>query len=124
MKYIITQSQFHSLVYNYLDSMFKKNDIKKFETFNGGDSYNVSFNHNDENVMTFYFFAENESFDDSDDESEESTQIQVHYVLVDRLVKLFGIRKSRVLDIIADWVSEKLNVDVDEIVVYPRKEDF
>lgn len=122
MKYIITQSQFHSLVYHYLNGMFKDNNIKKFPSYFGENSYSVSFIHNDANVMTLYFTGENDSFEEEN--NEPFAQIQVHYHLVDRLVNMFGIRKSRVLDLIADWVSEKLNIDVDEIVIYPRKEDI
>jgi hypothetical protein len=34
-----------------------------------------------------------------------------------------SIRESKVLDIVADWVSETLGGDIDEIDVYPKKEN-
>jgi hypothetical protein len=35
--------------------------------------------------------------------------------LVDNLRISLNVRESKIIDIIADWVSEKLNVEIDEV---------
>jgi len=39
----------------------------------------------------------------------------------DKITKLLSIRQSKALDMIADWVTDKFGVDVDEVDVYPKK---
>jgi hypothetical protein len=40
---------------------------------------------------------------------------------VDELRQLIKIRETKVVDIIADWFSEKFNLDVDNISIYPER---
>jgi hypothetical protein len=35
---------------------------------------------------------------------------------------MLSVRENRILDIVADWVSETLDVDVDEVDIYPKGE--
>jgi hypothetical protein len=45
----------------------------------------------------------------------------MHPDIVDTLRQLINIRESKVVDIVADWFSEKFEVDIDEISVYPER---
>jgi hypothetical protein len=39
----------------------------------------------------------------------------------DKIRKLLSLRKTKALDIVADWVTDKFGVDVDEVDVYPTR---
>jgi hypothetical protein len=47
--------------------------------------------------------------------------LHVHPYLVDSLRGILNIRETRVLDMIADWFSEKYEVDIDDISIYPKR---
>jgi hypothetical protein len=47
--------------------------------------------------------------------------LHVHHNIVDDLRKLIKTRETKVMDIVADWFSEKYNVDIDEVSIYPTR---
>ena len=47
--------------------------------------------------------------------------MHIHPDIVDTIRKLVGIRETKVVDIVTDWFSEKFEVDVDEISIYPER---
>jgi len=40
---------------------------------------------------------------------------------MDFIRNTFSIRQGKALDIIGDWVSEKFDVDIDEVDIYPTR---
>jgi hypothetical protein len=36
---------------------------------------------------------------------------------------MITIRETKVVDIIADWVSQKFDVDIDEVSIYPKRKN-
>jgi hypothetical protein len=49
--------------------------------------------------------------------------LHIHPYIVDTLRQLINIRESKVVDIVADWFSEKFEVDIDEISIYPNRKN-
>ena len=43
--------------------------------------------------------------------------------IVDELRQLIKIRETKVIDIVADWFSEKFQVDIDEALIYPKRKN-
>jgi 3-methyladenine DNA glycosylase AlkC len=41
--------------------------------------------------------------------------------IVNQIKKILSLRETKVLDIIADWVTDTFEVDVDEVSIYPTK---
>ena len=41
--------------------------------------------------------------------------------IVDDLRRLIKTRETKVMDMVADWFSEKYNVDIDEVSIYPTR---
>jgi hypothetical protein len=34
---------------------------------------------------------------------------------------MVSIRETKVMDVVADWFSEKFDVDIDEVSIYPHR---
>jgi hypothetical protein len=49
--------------------------------------------------------------------------LHIHPDIVDTLRNMISVRESKVIDIIADWFSEKFGVDVDEISIHPHRKE-
>ena len=77
------------------------------------------FDKNGEIFITYFYFEPGE--DDYGIPHDDSGSIHVHWQVDEKIRKLFSLRQSKVLDIIADWVSDKFDVDVDEVDIYPNK---
>lgn len=122
MRYLISQSQFHNLIYNYLEDMFSdKNFEKSINPYvKDGNTWNIRMYDNDGSEIFQYFWFGNGEYDDGTPHNGIGN-LHVNPEIVDTLRKIFNIRESKVLDILADWVSETLNVDIDEISIYPER---
>jgi hypothetical protein len=119
-RYIITQNQMHSVIYKYLDNMFDINSFKKEINPYNKNAYRIELSDNNgDNTITYFWFGPGEY----DDETKHYGigNIHIHPDIVDTLRQMITIRESKVMDIIADWFSEKFNEDIDEISIYPER---
>lgn len=123
MRYVITPTQAHNLIYKYLDRVFSKKDFRKEINpyVKSGDTYTIEM-HNDKGdlILNYYWFEPGE-YDDGSPHNGIG-DLTIHSDLVDTLRSSFTMRESKILDIIADWVSEKLETDIDTVSVYPKSE--
>lgn len=121
MRYVITQNQFHRLIYVYLNDMFSKKDFRKELNpyVTDGNTWRVDlFNDKGRPVMSYYWYGPGEY--DNGVPHNGVGELSVHYEIVNTLKGIFQIRTSKILDIVADWVSETLNVDIDDVDIYPK----
>ena len=124
MRYIITQSQLHTLVYSYLDEMFSNEDFERKinEYDKSGNTWRIHMkDDNGHEKIVYFWFGPGE--DDDGNTHYGVGSIHIHPDIVDTLRQIFNIRESRVIDVIADWFSEKFEVDIDEISVYPDRKN-
>jgi hypothetical protein len=124
MRYIITQTQLHSLIYKYLDDMFSQKDFRKELNpyVKDGGTWRVDmFSDDGKNLITYFWYGKGE-YDDGTPHNGVGS-LHIHHRITDMLKDTLSIRESKVLDIVADWVSETLGGDIDEIDVYPKKEN-
>ena len=122
MKYVITKEQFHNIVYGVLDEMLEDGKVEKEINpyVKSGKTYRLNmFDKNGEIFIVFFYFEPGE--DDEGIPHDGSGSIHVHWQVDEKIRKLFSLRQTKVLDIIADWVSDKFDVDVDEVDIYPNK---
>jgi hypothetical protein len=122
MRYIITQSQLHKLVYSYLDEQFSNEDFRREtnEYDKSGNTWRIRmFDNNGNEKISYFWFGPGE--DDEGNPHNGVGSIHVHPDIADFIRNTFSIREGKAVDIIADWVSEKFNVDIDEIDVYPNR---
>lgn len=120
MRYVITKDQFHKIVYNILDEMMEGGGVKKEENPYSNGAYRIHmYNSDDEEIIVYFYFPPGE--DDDGNPHNGIGSIHVNWAIEDKITKIFSLRQSKVLDIIADWVTDKFGVDVDEVDVYPKK---
>jgi len=125
MRYIITTTQDHSIVYKFLDTLFKKRGERKTQNPLNPDAYKIELNASGDLTLNYYYFGPGE-YDDFC-RGNESTKhlgvgrLQVHPYLVDSLRGILNMRETKVLDMIADWFSENHQVDIDEISIFPAR---
>lgn len=122
MRYIITSSQLHNLIYKHLDLTFSKGDFRKEINpyVKDGKTWNVEmFDDQGENLISYYWYGPGE--DDDGNIHNGVGVLQLDPKIVDPLRMMFKVRQNRIMDIIADWVSQKLDSDVDEIELYPNR---
>ena len=123
MRYIITQSQLHTLVYSYLDEMFSNEDFTREtnEYDKSGNTWRIHMNDDNGNEKLKYFwFGPGE--DDDGNPHNGVGNLHVHPDVADFIRNTFSIRQGKAVDIIGDWVSEKFGVDIDEIDIYPNRQ--
>jgi hypothetical protein len=121
MRYVITQSQFHTLIYKYLNGLFANEDFRKEVNpyVKDGNTWSIEmFTDKGKNLLSYYWYGPGE-YDDGTKHNGVG-MISVHHELVDTLRNNLTVRESKILDIIADWVSEKFSVDVDESEIHPK----
>jgi len=120
MRYVITKDQFHKIVYNILDEMMEGGGVKREENPYSNGAYRINmYNSDDEVIIVYFYFPPGE--DDDGNPHNGIGSIHVNWVIDEKITKIFSLRQSKVLDIIADWVTDKFGVDVDEVDVYPKK---
>jgi len=126
MRYIITQGQLHQVVYKYLDDIFGNSDSEKKQNPLNPDAYRIELKTPKRaDTISYYYFGEGE-YDDYGYDSEGTKHygvghLHVHHNIVDDLRRLIKTRETKVMDIVADWFSEKYNVDIDEVSIYPTR---
>ena len=126
MRYIITQGQLDSIVYNYLDKKFSESDGKKIVNPHNPDAYRIELHPNTgSEEITYYFYGSGE-FDDTYFGMEARKHygighLHIHPDIVDTIRLMITIRETKVLDIVADWFSQKFEVDIDEVSIFPKR---
>lgn len=116
MRYIISPSQFHSLVYRYLTEIFSKEDFRNYKNphVEDGSVWRVEIHTDDgERSMSYFWYGPGE--DDDGNLHNGMGSLYIDSNLVDNLRINLNVRESKIIDILADWVSEKLNVEIDEV---------
>lgn len=122
MRYIITQTQLHTLVYKYLNDIFSNKDFREEINpfFQDGSTYSIDMVSDEgEKLLTYFWYGPGE-YDDGTPHNGVGS-LHIHHNIVDMFVKMFSIRESKVLDIVADWVSQTLGGDIDEVDIHPKK---
>lgn len=122
MRYVITKDQFHNIAYNILDELLEGGKVERQNNpyVKSGKTYRLNmYDKNGENFITYFYFEPGE--DDDGNVHDGHGSIHLHWKVNDTIKKLLSFRQTKVLDIVADWVSEKFNVDVDEVDIYPTK---
>jgi hypothetical protein len=128
MRYIITQTQLHSIIYKYLDEKFSESDGKKIVNPHNRDAYRIALLPNTGNGgITYYFFGSGE-FDDAYFGMETRKHygighLHIHPDIVETIRLMVSIRETKVMDVVADWFSEKFDVDIDEVSIYPKRKN-
>lgn len=112
-RYIITQTQLHNLIYKILDEDFVKIEREQ-------DPYRLEFfDRKNKNKLTYIWFEPGE--DDDGNPHNGVGSLHIHKELSEFFRKVLSMRISKVMDIIADWVSEKYDVDIDEVSITHKK---
>jgi hypothetical protein len=109
------------LIYKYLDGLFTNEDFRKELNpyVEDGNTWRIDmFTDKGKELMNYFWYGPGE-YDDGTKHNGVG-QLSVHHELADTLRNNLTVRESKILDIIADWVSEKLNVDVDELDISPK----
>ena len=122
MRYVITKDQFHNIVYTILDEMLDGGKVEKEINpyVKSGKTYRLNmFDVNGKEFMKYFFYEPGE--DDDGNPHNGHGSIHVNWVVDDKIRKLLSLRQTKVWDIIADWVTDKFGVDVDEVDVYPTR---
>jgi hypothetical protein len=122
MRYVITKDQFHHVVYNILNELLEGGKVERENNrhVKSGKTYRLNmYDKNGENFITYFYFEPGE--DDDGNVHDGHGSIHLHWKVNDTIKKLLSIRQTKVSDIVGDWVSDKFNVDVDEIDIYPTK---
>ena len=120
MRYIITQSQLHSVVYKFLNKMFEGSQIFKNQNPYNEKAYRLTLHTSDGNEKIEYFYFGEGEYDDDTKHFGIGT-LHIHPDIVDTIRKMVGIRETKVIDIVTDWFSEKFEVDIDNIGIYPDR---
>lgn len=126
MRYIITSSQMHQVVYKYLDDIFGNSDSEKIQNPHNPNAYRIELKTPKRaDTISYYYFGEGE-YDDWGPGGEGTKHygvghLHVHHNIVDDLRRMIKTRETKVMDMVADWFSEKYNVDIDEVSVYPKR---
>ena len=121
MRYVISKEQFHNIVYKILDEILESSNLKKDYTVHpsGCDIQIKLKNQEGEKIMSYTHYQPGE--DDDGNPHNGLGYLYVNWMIDDRIRTIISIRKSKALDIIADWFSEKFDTDVDDIEVHPKK---
>jgi hypothetical protein len=118
MRYIITQTQLHSIIYKYLDSKLEDITTDKITNPHNPNAYRIEMG---DDLITYFYFGAGE-YDDGEPHYGVG-MLHIHPDIVDTLRQLINIRQSKVVDIVADWFSEKFEVDIDETSIYPNRKN-
>jgi hypothetical protein len=116
----------HQVVYKYLNDIFGNSDSEKTQNPHNPNAYRIELKTPKRaDTISYYYFGEGE-YDDWGPGGEGTKHygvghLHVHHNIVDDLRKLIKTRETKVMDIVADWFSEKYNVDIDEVSIYPKR---
>lgn len=125
MRYIITTTQLHKLVYKFLDDTFSKKDFRKEINpyVKDGNTWHIDmFDDKGKKLFSYFWYGTGGTWDDDDDTPHDGVgNLHVNPYIVDDLRSTLKVRESKILDIIGDWVSETLGVVIDDITIYPTR---
>jgi len=128
MRYIITQTQLHQVAYKYLDSLFEDSNSEKKQNPYNPDAYSIELKTPKRaDTISYYYYGPGEYDDDIDGPFQEATKhygvghLHIYPDIVDTLRRLVKSRETKVMDMIADWFSEKYNVNIDEVSIFPHR---
>jgi hypothetical protein len=102
--------------------MFSNKDFRKELNpyVQDGNTWRVDlYDKNKKNSISYFWYGP--GADDDGNEHNGVGSLHINPNILDTLRTTLGIRESKILDIVADWVSEKLNVDIDDISIYPHR---
>lgn len=122
-RYIITTTQLHSVIYKYLDNLIdSERDKKEQGRWNDGD-YTMKLRDRSGKQLLFYiWYAPGGAYDDDDDTVHNGIgSLQIDPKIVDFIRRFFRIRESKVIDIVADWFSSKIDTEIDQVTIYPER---
>lgn len=121
-RYIITDTQLHSVVYQYMDKLIDREKDKKESPWSD-EGYTMRLYDKDGINRLFYaWYAPGSSYDDDDDTVHNGIgHLQVHPKIVDFIRTMFKVRETKALDLIGDWFTNRVNTEVDEIVIHPNR---
>jgi len=121
-RYIITDTQLHSVIYKYLDSLIDKSKDEK-SSYNGKDYTVRMYNSDGKKLLYYIWYGAGGAYDDDDDTVHNGIgNLQIHPYIVDFIRSTFRIRETKAIDIISDWVSNKIDSEVDTATIYPNRE--
>jgi hypothetical protein len=106
----------HQVVYQYLNNMLKDVEPNNKVNPHNPNAYRIEMG---DDLITYFYYGPGEYDDDTPHYGIGS--LHVHPDIVDTLRKLIKTRESKVMDMVADWFSEKYNVDIDEVSIYPTR---
>ena len=122
MRYVITQGQLHRVVYKYLDNIFDGAEPVNIPNPYSPNTYRMELRSKKNKMNVTYNYYGPGTYDDDDNTKHNGVgELSIHADLVDTLRELISIRETKVFDLISDWFSEKYNVDVDEVSIYPKR---
>jgi len=116
-RYIITQTQLHNIIYKYLDNMFEDITLNREINPYNSDAYRLELG----DYIKYFYYGPGE-YDDGEPHYGVG-MLHIHPDIVDTLRQMISVRESKVVDIVADWFSEKFDVDIDETSVYPQRKN-
>ena len=108
MKYIITKGQLHRIAYQLLDDELKNTGGFKENEDYGNHRFSLEDMNGDRIMSAVHYSEEN---------ARGETHAFIGWRLINKISKLFSIRPTKAVDIIGDWLSETLNLEIDEIDV-------
>jgi hypothetical protein len=122
MRYVITQGQLHRVVYKYLDNIFDGAEPVNIPNPYSTNAYRIELRSKKNKMNVTYNYYGPGTYDDDDNTKHNGVgELSIHADLIDTLRELISIRETKVFDLISDWFSEKYNVDVDEVSIYPNR---
>jgi hypothetical protein len=122
MRYIITQGQLHQVVYKYLDGIFENSSSEKKQNPYNPVAYNIELKTPKRaDTISYFYYGPGTYDDDYDTEHSGIGTLHVHPNIIDDLRRLIKTRETKVMDMVADWFSEKYEVDIDEVSIYPNR---
>lgn len=119
MRYIISATQFHKFIYKYLDDMHSEGVVKKEinpYVEDGNTWVLFIYTDDDRTLLKYYWYGP--GTDDDDNPHNGIGELYISRSLVEHLSTNLSVRKTKILDIVADWVSERYNVDIDNINIW------
>lgn len=120
MRYVITQDQFHNAIYKILNQNLGEVEKEINHYDKTGDTYRLNiFDPNGKEFLTYFYYPPGE--DDDGNLHDGIGSLHIHWETDDMIRKIFSIRGTKVMDVIADWVSDKFGVDVDDVSIFPTK---
>lgn len=116
MKYVVTQNQFHNLVYGYINKLVKSAQVVREDNYYVEGGYGIVVSEGGQSIFSYDFTPEGESWDDPTDKIyPENGSLSIKKGIVDDMSELFGLRKSKIFDLIADWFTDTYEVNVDDV---------